>query len=402
MIASAKRKRWLLVGPLPPPFAGPEMAMEATINSMIADEFDVAVINTTFRRFNSEKGKIGFAMITSFFVFVTRLVSQLLIFRPHGVYYFVTATRLGWIGRDIWCVFLSRCFGARPVIHMRAGHFRHSIKRATFVERWFIRRACRMTSLNIVQAPSLKDQFEGLAPAARIRAVPNMVDTGKYHNARPTDCDRYQILFLGHLSFAKGYCDILQAIPGVVESYPDVRFLFAGAKLQRERNVLFDQMTGESLKLIDPDECFQTYIGDVYAKNYKYLGVVDEGRKLELLRTCNFLILPSYSEGFSMAVLEALAMAKPIVCTPVGALRDFVIHDRNGFIVNPGDVPALTSVMKRLIRDKACRDRIALFNHKYARKHFARDVVSHRLCELFASVIAAEPEKKLDSPACTA
>lgn len=367
--------------------------MNATINSMITDEFNVAVINTNFRKSNSAKGKFGFAMMAAFFIFITKLVYQLITFRPHSVYYFVTATRLGWIGRDVWCVFLSRCFGAKPVIHMRAGHFRHNVKRATVVERWLIRRACTMTSLNIVQAPSLKDQFEGLSPAARIRSVPNMVDTGKYLNARPADCDRSQVLFLGHLSFAKGYCDLLQAIPEVVDSYPDARFLFAGTKLKTERNVLFDQLTGEPLKFIDPDECFQTHIAGAYARNYEYLGVVDEARKLELLQACNFLVLPSYSEGFSMAVLEALAMAKPVVCTPVGALRDFVIHDRNGFIVNPGDVPALASAMKRLIGDKACRDRIALFNHKYARKHFATDVVSHQLCDLFTSVIDAVPAK---------
>ncbi len=367
--------------------------MQATINSPVADEFHISVLNTNFRKSNREKGKFGFAMMAAFLAFITTLVYRLLTFRPHGVYYFVTATRLGWMGRDVWCIFLSRLFGAKPVIHMRAGHFRHNLNRATAVERWIIRRACTMTPLNIVQAPSLKDQFAGLSSSARIASVPNMVDTDTYFNAAPTVCDRFRVLFLGHLSFAKGYCDILQAIPDVVDAFPNVKFTFAGTRLKCERNVLFDQVSGEPLTFIDPDECYRTHIDGTYSRNYEYLGVVDEASKLELLRKCNFLVLPSYSEGFSMAVLEALAMAKPVVCTPVGALRDYVIHDRNGLMVKTGDVPALAGAMKRLIGDEATRDRIALTNHRYAREHFSIDIVAHQLCGLIKFVLDEEPAR---------
>ena len=126
-----------------------------------------------------------------------------------------------------------------------------------------------------------------------------------------------------------------------------------------------------------------------------------EAGKLELLRKCNFLVLPSYSEGFSMAVLEALAMAKPVVCTPVGALRDYVIHDRNGLIVKTGDVPALASAIKQLIGDEATRDRIALNNHRYAREHFSIDIVAHQLCDLLKSVLDVSPTKKRQFEAMT-
>ena len=326
-------------------------------------------------------------MIVAFFTFVFRLVYLTAIKRPKLVYYFVTATRVGWLGRDIWCILISKLLGAKIIIHMRAGHFKRSLESCSALEKTIIRFACSLVSLGIVQSKNLRDQFEGLIKDHKIVDIYNAIDTEKYSNEVPYVYDPNIILFLGHLSFAKGYCDILRAIPKIAKKYPAVCFYFAGTKLAEERNIYYDQLTGQRIMFEDPDECYDKYIRNVYEKNYKYLGVVDEPEKIDLFRKCNFLILPSYSEGLSMAILEAFSMAKPVVCTAVGALGEIVQDGVNGFVVPPGDIERLVRRVFTLLSDSEVRNRIALHNKLYARQTFDTNIIAKKLTDCFEKLL---------------
>ncbi len=378
----------LIIGPYPPPFAGPEMAIKMLLESPIKDQMHVDFLSTNVRKDNAAKGKVGFGMALAFFHFFSRLIVCLIKKRPHVVYYFVTATRVGWLGRDVWCIAISRLFGAQVVTHMRAGHFRHRLESAGWLEKALIKWACHRVRWSLVQAPSLRDQFEGLAPDDRIAVVPNMIDIGRYKPDIPEDYTPGRILFLGHLSVAKGYCEVLKIIPKIAEKYPAVKFEFAGAKLKAERNVMHVQTTGKSLPDEDPEECFKENIQSKFEGNYAYLGVLDESEKMAALQACDFLILPSFSEGFSMAILEAMAMGKPVVCAGVGAMRDFVNTGVNGEVFAPGDTKALEQGVLSLLDDKKYRTEIANHNAGYVAENFSQAVVADKLARLFKDAIS--------------
>lgn len=379
--------RLLFIGPYPPPNAGPEMAMKTLLDSSLAEEFDILFLKTNVRVSNEEKGKFGYSMVMAFFSFFYRLTRIMLLKRPELVYYFVTATQLGWLGRDIWCIFIARGLGAKVVIHMRAGHFKNNYQASSPIIRKIIKLACSLVSLGFVQAEILNKQFEGLLDDKNIAAVYNAIDTDKYLMKEPDDYDPNLILFLGHLSYAKGYCDILKIIPEITEKHQNVRFCFAGTKIKDERNVYHNQMTGQKLTFEDPDECHRKFIRGKYNDNYRYMGVVDECRKIELLAECNFLILPSYSEGFSMAVLEALAMGKPVICSPVGALGEIIQEKVNGLLVSPGDTESLARAVNMLLSDRVLREKMAKTNHVYTRENFSMEMISRKMATHFTSIM---------------
>ncbi len=379
--------RLLVIGPYPPPFAGPEIAIKTTLQSPLTSQFNTKLLKTNVRTRNEEKGRLGITPVISVFLFFVRLSFALATYRPHIVYYFVTATRLGWIGRDVWCVFLSWLAGSKVVIHMRAGHFQHHLRTSSTLERAIIRLACSRTSSNLVQSECLRNQFDGLAPPHRVHVVPNLIDARLYENKDLQDYDRRCVLFLGHLSCAKGYCDLLGAIPKVAQKFPEIRFQFAGAKIQVERNVFFNQVTGEPIVPRDPEESFDRHIRGKFERNYEYLGMLDQKQKLEVLRQCNFLVLPSYSEGFSMATLEAMTIGKPIICTPVGAQRDYVTDGNHGLLVPPGDVESLARAICRLLGNPSLRDQIARCNYQYCRENFAQERIAERLAVHFRELL---------------
>lgn len=377
----------LFVAPFPPPLAGPEISAKLFLESNVADDFDIIKLDTNFRDSNSQKGKFGVAMMFAFFQLNIKLIKRIITFKPDIAYYYVTATMLGWLGKDIWVIMLSKLFGLKVVIHMRAGHFRKNYDQSNKVFKKIIKTVLNLTDYNLAQSPTLAKQYEGLVKDKnKIGYIYNMISEENYFVHSVDTHDENCIFFLGHLSHAKGYCDILKSIPKIVQEFPDVKFCFAGTVITEERNVFFNGVTGKPITFTNPEDIFREYIVNAYEANYKYLGKLDEKQKIDWLNKSNVFILPSYSEGFSMSVLEAIAVGKPIVTTPVGALKDVLKNEVNAIIVNPGDIEAITNALLRFLRDKAFRKSVAN-NNKILRHDFSVDTISKKYKELFNSML---------------
>ena len=377
----------LFIGPYPPPYSGPETAMKGLLDSSISERFEIHFLKTNVRTSNEEKGKIDLKIVFAFFSFITRLLFMLTYHKPKAVYYFVTATRTGWLGRDVWCILISRLFGTKVIIHMRAGHFKYNYDKLNVIEKKIIKYACSKVSLGLVQSDNLVSQFQGLIDDNKIKSIYNAIDTLKYSNNLINEYDPNMIFFLGHLSFAKGYCDILKIMPEVVQEFPDVKFCFAGTKLKDERNVFYNQITGEKIITEDPDVIYKKYINNKYEKNYLYMGNVGEDEKINILKKCCCLILPSYSEGFSMSVLEGLSIGKPIVYTPVGALGEIIKDRVNGLLCNPGDLQQLKKNILEILADRQLRDNISSNNKVYAKETFDISIIADKLGKVFEDIL---------------
>lgn len=65
--------------------------------------------------------------------------------------------------------------------------------------------------------------------------------------------------------------------------------------------------------------------------------------------------LPSTGEGFGFVFLEAMAFRKPVIGAAAGGVTDIVEHEKNGLLVEPGDVEALTRALERLLSDESLR-----------------------------------------------
>ena len=81
-------------------------------------------------------------------------------------------------------------------------------------------------------------------------------------------------------------------------------------------------------------------------------------------------VLPSYREGTPRSVLEALAMARPVVTTDAPGCRETVEDGVNGFLVAPRDPAALAAAMERLIREPALLEPMARASRALAERKF--------------------------------
>ena len=87
-------------------------------------------------------------------------------------------------------------------------------------------------------------------------------------------------------------------------------------------------------------------------------GEVDAGTLSELYSDADLFVLPTYFEGYGMAVAEALAHGLPIISTPVGAIAELV-GTRAGLLVAPGDGDALQAALRRVLDEPALLESLA-------------------------------------------
>jgi len=379
-------KKILFIAPFPPPYSGPESSAKMFIEAPIAEHFKIIPFNISFRKSARDRGKVGIYIVFIFLRFICGLVIRIIRYRPEIVYYYVTATKLGWIYKDIWCILGSKLLFRKVVIHMRAGHFRRNYTEMSWLYRKLVRYACSRVDLAIVQSDTLKDQFKDLVQPEKIEVVPNMIDTIKYA-PDPSINKENEIFFMGFLSKAKGYTDLLKALPIVVEAHNDIKFSIAGTKLKKERNDITNFLTGERLTWEDPEEVYNAYIKGKFENNFTYLGVINETEKIAQFRKSLMFVLPSYSEGFSMSVLEAMSTGTPIIASPVGALSDIIENNSNGILIEPGNPKELGQAIILLLEDINLREKISKNSRSLVLEMFSKEIVSQKYVELFKKVL---------------
>jgi glycosyltransferase involved in cell wall biosynthesis len=140
------------------------------------------------------------------------------------------------------------------------------------------------------------------------------------------------VAVVGSLYDVKGHRHLLEAAPSILEACPSTVFLIAG---RGERKAALSEQA-RSLG-IEARVRFLGFRPDVPA----------------LLAICDVFVLPSLSEGLSVAILEAMAAAKPVVTTRVGGNPELVVDDETGFLVEPADPRLLASAVIRILTDPA-------------------------------------------------
>jgi glycosyltransferase involved in cell wall biosynthesis len=103
-------------------------------------------------------------------------------------------------------------------------------------------------------------------------------------------------------------------------------------------------------------------------------------------------VSPTYAEGFSNTILEAMASGLPVVAGRAVGVVDCVRDDANGLLVAPGDVARLATAMERLLDDGALRARLAAAALGEVRETYAWPVAARRIAGVYAEVAGRAPD----------
>lgn len=387
---SKKKPKILFIGPTPPPYSGPELSMQQFLESETLNQtFDIKFLKTNFRSDNTKKGKLDISMLTNFFVFFSKLLKLLFTNKIQCVYYPITPTQIGWIGRDSWTILLSKLFGAKVIIHLRGSHFKLNFQQFNAIVKRVVGFSLKKVDTAIVQAKYLNDQFSPYIDSSKVKVLYQAMDTSLYSNKYDVKVEKGKVLVMGHMTKAKGYTDILKIIPDLCNEFPYIKFYFAGNIRKGERGVFYNQYTGEKIEYEDPFEAENKILNSAYKQNYENLDIISGDDKMKHLQSTDIFLTASYSEGFSRSLLEAMAIGKPVVFTPVGAHREVFQDGVHGFSFIPGELENLKRALRNVLLDPNKRFKIGNTNREYVVSNFSIQKIANDFKTIISNTLAS-------------
>jgi glycosyltransferase involved in cell wall biosynthesis len=172
-----------------------------------------------------------------------------------------------------------------------------------------------------------------------------------------------QILFSGTLYDGKGYKDLIRAFAKIAKEHPDWNIVFAGnGEMEQAKSLAAELGINERVEL---------------------LGWVSGEAKHKVFCESKALCLPSYAEGFPMAVLDAWAYGLPVVTTPVGGVPDVAVNGENMLLFNPGDIDGLAMQLERIMNDERLRQKLSEESVKMAHGKFDLVTVTEQVGILY-------------------
>jgi glycosyltransferase involved in cell wall biosynthesis len=187
----------------------------------------------------------------------------------------------------------------------------------------------------------------------------------------------------------KGHRTLLDAWPIVLERVPLARLLIVGEGSQRD----LLEAQAEALGLLG-DECEgDACVGTRHARpNAKvvFTGLRDDVPAVTA--ALDVAVLPSYREAQGLAILEALALRRPVVATAVGGITEMIENERTGLLVPPHDAEALGKALARMLTDHPLADTLARAGHDLVQARFSLTAMVNSISAVYeqgADAVAA-------------
>lgn len=218
-------------------------------------------------------------------------------------------------------------------------------------------------------------------PAAKLALIPNGVpipadpanDPGRRRVRAEFRLDESAPVIgaVGRIVEAKGYEFLFVALATLRPRFPALKCLLAG--------------TGELRRALER-RAGELGIADmvVWAGN--------RGDIPDVLAAMDIWVMSSVREGLPVALLEAMAAAKPIVATAVGGIPDAARHDSEALLVPAADAEELAAAIGRLLGDRELSDRLAHTARARAVAEYGIESVARRIEAVYRQELAARSE----------
>ncbi|POR41697.1 glycosyltransferase family 4 protein [Methylobacterium sp. V23] len=208
---------------------------------------------------------------------------------------------------------------------------------------------------------------------ARFTIVPGAVDTARFTPGPGDHPGPVRLFYHGRVDRRKGVLDFIDALA-----------------LVRARAIPFEAI----ISGIGPDvESSKARAADLNFSEaeIRFTGYADYDTVPDLYRAADVFVSPTYAEGFSNTILEAMAAGLAVVSTHSVGVSDCLRDDENGLLVQPGDVPALAEALARVIEDAPLRKRLAADGLAECRRVYSWRAVGRQIMEVYAGIARAHP-----------
>jgi glycosyltransferase involved in cell wall biosynthesis len=232
----------------------------------------------------------------------------------------------------------------------------------------------------VVVSNDMKRELAAFVASEKLQTVFNGIDPARYKdvsaaNVRgefgiPDDC--LLSINVATISRYKGQDNLLEAAALAKAKGSNVKYLLVGPGSKENVDALLSKI--KDLNLTE----------DVF-----YLGYREDAP--ELIKGSDFFVLPSVKEGFPLAVLEAMALGKPVIATDCCGPADMVNDGVNGYLVPVGRPDLLGDKILQLSRDKSAMANMGEQSYEKYRANFGIEKYASDFEKLYGYISEAIP-----------
>jgi glycosyltransferase involved in cell wall biosynthesis/GT2 family glycosyltransferase len=212
----------------------------------------------------------------------------------------------------------------------------------------------------------------------RVKLIRNCVDVDKYafsaegrskvrQEFKITN-DQFLIGTVARFSFQKGHGFTIEAIPQILEAFPQTRFLFVGDGPEHDR--------------------LCSHVRQQRLEPYVFFAGVREDIA-SVLSAMDVFLLTSIFEGLPLSILEAMAAGLPVVATHVSGTPEAVLHNLTGLLIPPGDSAAISGAVIELLSKPQLRTWMGTQGRALVRQQFNKALMIKQVEDIYDNLIAA-------------
>lgn len=237
----------------------------------------------------------------------------------------------------------------------------------------------RAAAIHAVSESEAKD-IRRLGFSPQIVTIPNGINKTEFaqlpsrfvfRNKYPLLTDKTVFLFLGRIHPKKGLDLLVKAFCQVTKVCPKTILVIAG-----------------------PDEIgYQKHLeaclsGEGFLGRCLFTGMLQPEERLAALAAADIFVLPSYSEGFPIAAIEALAAGLPVILTEACNIPG-IEEEGAGMIITP-ELTSLSQAMLRLTDDTALRNQVGHSGRQLALAKYTWDRVAEQMTQVYENILLRE------------
>jgi glycosyltransferase involved in cell wall biosynthesis len=176
--------------------------------------------------------------------------------------------------------------------------------------------------------------------AKKLTTFPNAVEDPEISNVPKP----FKICYVGRLVPEKGIDLLLEAMPFVIENFPEVKLEIIGGRLGMGKIKHYSEMCGT--------------LG--ITNHVDFVGMKSRPEVFEHLSKSYFTVMPSFAEGFGLVIIESFAVGTPVIGTNATAIKEIIQHGKDGLLFEPGCKVSLAAAINQLLSNPDLRNQLSV------------------------------------------
>jgi len=280
--------------------------------------------------------------------------------------------------KDLWILVPALFISSKRIPLFLTKHVGSGIVKKDYFHKLLYKRVNRLFAISNVIKKNLIETCP--VDPDRISILPNGVDVIQFN---PETADKEKIrrefnigtneIVLGMLARftpGKGHEEFLQAAKELNKDYNNLRYLIVGESSRGE-------------------ESYTEYIKEL-AEEYNLKNVIFTGFRsdtADVLTAMDIFVFPSHSEAFGIALIEAMAMKKPAVCSNAEGVLDIAVNNQTAYLFENKNASDLKSKLKMLIKSGETRISFGENARKRVVQNFDMEIITDKVVNIYREEI---------------